>query len=114
MPLLWGIALIINLFILKLSYWFQTLLSFHKNYNLTNYQQFQVEKITESKPCLNVKILLRIIMDEDEGIELAKDIFDTAEDLSGLSSTVGQCLESIKDKKPEIAQKLGDAAKICT
>ena len=53
-------------------------------------------------------------MDEDEGIELAKDIFDTAEDLSGLSSTVGQCLESIKDKKPEIAQKLGDAAKICT
>ncbi len=53
-------------------------------------------------------------MDEDEGIELAKDIFDTAKDLSGLSSTVGQCLNRVKEKNPEIAQGLGVAAKICT
>ncbi len=53
-------------------------------------------------------------MDEDEGIELAKGIFDTAKDLTGLSSRVGRAMDCIKDKRPQIALGLGVAAKICT
>ena len=59
-------------------------------------------------------ICFRITMDEDEGIELAKGIFDTAKDLTGLSSRVGRAMDCIKDKRPQIAQGLGVAAKICT
>ena len=53
-------------------------------------------------------------MDEEEGIELAKNVFDTAKDLTGLSSRVGRAMDSIKDKRPKIAKGLGVAAKICT
>ncbi len=53
-------------------------------------------------------------MDEEEGIELTKDIFDTDKDLVGVSSRVGQAIDSINDKRPQIALGLGVAAKICT
>jgi len=53
-------------------------------------------------------------MDEDDGIELAKGIFDTAKDLTGLSPSVGRAMDCIKDKRPQIAMGLGVAAKICT
>jgi len=54
-------------------------------------------------------------MDEDEKIEikLAKNIFATANDLTGLSTTVGQAVDSITDKRPQIAEGLDVAAKIC-
>ena len=52
-------------------------------------------------------------MEEEEGLKLAQDIFGTAKELSGLSSTVGRCIDSINSKRPQIAQGLGVAAKIC-
>ena len=53
-------------------------------------------------------------MEKEEGLKLAQDIFGTAKELSGLSSTVGRCIDSINSKRPQIAQGLGVAAKICT
>ena len=53
-------------------------------------------------------------MDEDEALGLAKDIFGTAQEVAGLSSRVGRCIDSINSKRPQIAQGLGVAAKICT
>ena len=86
-------------------------------------------------------MIIQSKMDEEEGLGLedivdsAKDIFDTAKDifdttkdivdtakdifsndekLSGVSTTVGRCIDSIKSKKPGLAPGLGSAAKLCT
>ena len=53
-------------------------------------------------------------MDEKEGLGLAKDVFATTKDLTGMSSRVGRYIKNINEKRPEIAQGLGVAAKICT
>ena len=46
-------------------------------------------------------------MDEDEALGLAKDIFGTAQEVAGLSSRVGRCIDSINSKRPQIAQGHG-------
>ncbi len=51
--------------------------------------------------------------DQKEALAVTKDIFETATEITGLSSTISGFLEKVNEKKPKIAKGLGVAAKVC-
>ncbi len=51
--------------------------------------------------------------DQKEALAITKDIFETATEITGLSSTISGFLEKVNDKRPKIAKGLGVAAKVC-
>ncbi len=52
-------------------------------------------------------------MNEETITDITKKLFEHAEDVAELSPTIGDFIENVNNKKPELAMGLAVAAKLC-
>ncbi len=80
--------------------------------SLCRYNDYEWISAT-GKPLGKSSSFYRIKMNEETIKDITEKLFDHAKDVADLSPTIGNLIENVNNKRPELAMGLGVAAKLC-